>query len=159
MSRARTSGSSTGATSAPTRPPVPRTVLLAVVAIAVALAACFVVLRPDGSDDSGGASASAAADTQDGLCATLDATSDGDVVAARRIFYDRSHDGLHALAARAFQVDTTAAARLLEAKYPVEALLEGDPTPAQLTSALGDLADATAAAARALGEPGVERCG
>jgi hypothetical protein len=74
------------------------------------------------------------------------------------VFYDRSHDGLHELAASATDVDPAAAARLLESKQRVEALLEGAPTLADLTSALASLADATGSAAEVVGEPEVKGC-
>ena len=110
-----------------------------------------------GSDDE--ALAASLAGTQDGLCAAVRDADEGDVAGARTAFYARSHDGLHELAARATEIDPAAAARLLEAKQRVEALLEDGPDRADLIVALAGLADATAEAAAVVGEVEVERCG
>jgi hypothetical protein len=105
------------------------------------------VLRPGAGSDSHGRTTGTAARTQAGLCATLRAATDDDVVEARTIFYDQSHDGLHALAAR-----------LLEAKQRVEVLLDGTPRPAELAAAVDRLTHATAGAAEAVGEADVGGC-
>jgi hypothetical protein len=116
------------------------------------------VLRPGAGSDSHGRTTGTAARTQAGLCATLRAATDDDVVEARTIFYDQSHDGLHALAARAAETDRGAAARLLEAKQRVEVLLDGTPRPAELAAAVDRLTHATAGAAEAVGEADVGGC-
>jgi hypothetical protein len=55
----------------------------------------------------------------EGLCQVL-RDADRGVPLARAVFYDRSHDGLHDLAATVATKDRVAAARLLEAKSAVE---------------------------------------
>jgi hypothetical protein len=124
----------------------------AVVAIAVGILA---VVAWNG----GGDATSPAADTHAGLCEAMEVARNDDVEAARAAFYDRSHDGLHELAADANEVDPAAAAGLLEAKFRVEAMLDESPDPAELTAALDTLADATAGAAEVVGEGDVNGCG
>jgi hypothetical protein len=134
---------------------IPLLVLVAAVPVTV-----LAVTRSGGSDEANdGEATSPAARTHAGLCTALALADDDDVSGARAAFYDRSHDGLHELAATATDVDPAAAARLLEAKQRVESLLDGGaPTRADLTSALGGLADATARAAEDVGEPDVKGC-
>ncbi|HET6918369.1 MAG TPA: hypothetical protein VFI46_02770 [Jiangellaceae bacterium] len=127
--------------------------------ILMAPAVAFLTVRMVDRDDAGDGNGRSPASTQAGLCATLGAATDEDLAGARTIFPDRSHDGLHQLAAHATEVDPTAAAELLRTKQRVEALLDGTPQPAELTTALRHLADATAQAAEAVGETDVKGCG
>jgi hypothetical protein len=132
----------------------------ALVAALVLVTAAFLALaRTNGGDGpaNGSGAATSAARTHAGLCAAISAAQDDDVSEARAAFYDRSHDGLHELAASTAEVDRAAAAQLLETKQRVEALLEGTPPPGDLSAALGPLVDATARAAGVVGEA-VNRC-
>ncbi|MGH9193532.1 MAG: hypothetical protein ACRDZ0_13795 [Acidimicrobiales bacterium] len=127
--------------------------------MALVLVTFLAVSGSGGSDEANdGEVTSPAARTHAGLCIALALADDDDVSGARAAFYDRSHDGLHELAAAATDVEPAAAARLLEAKQRVEALLDGSPTRADLSPALAGLADATARAAEVVGEPDVEGC-
>lgn len=136
-----------------------RWALIALLVLVVAVLLTFLaVTRSSGSDEANdGEATSPAARTHAGLCTALGLADDDDVSGARAAFYDRSHDGPHELAASATDVDP-AAARLLEAKQRVEALLEGTPTRAELTSALASLADATDRADEVVGAPDVKGC-
>ena len=136
-----------------------RAVIALVVLGAGVLVAFLAVTRSSGSDEANDEEAtSSVTRTYAGLCIALGLADGDDVSGARAAFYDRSHDGLHELAARATDVDTTAAARLLEAKQRVEALLEVAPTRAVLTATLASLADATARAAEVVGQADVQGC-
>lgn len=129
------------------------------VVVAGVLVAILAVTRSSGSDGANNDEATTSvARTYAGLCAGLRLANDDDVSGVRTAFYDRAHDGLHELAARATDTDTVAAARLLEAMQRVEALLDDAPTRADLASALASLADATARAAEVVGEPDVQGC-
>lgn len=86
-----------------------------------------------------------------GLCSARLAAASGDVSGARRIFFDRSHQPLHELAAQAADRDRAAAARLLEAKEAAEAGFER--ASPRLVSELNQLLDAAAVAIDAVGEP------
>jgi hypothetical protein len=67
-------------------------------------------------------------------------------------FNNRAHETLHHIAAAAEeQGDTGAAAALLETKFVVETDLEQEEAPPELTTHAGALAEATAAAIRAIG--------
>ena len=81
-----------------------------------------------------------------------------DVAAARDVFFDLAHDGLHDLADRATNVDRTVAGELLRDKEQVEGLLDGATPPEQLRLALLHLHESTAAAAVAVGAPEPEGC-
>jgi hypothetical protein len=85
----------------------------------------------------------------DGLCAALDQA--GDVAAAERTFYDRSHDALHEIAAAAQDVDPEATAALLTAKNAVETDLRKDAKPPALRGHLQTLIAATVDVLAALG--------
>ncbi|MGH2767562.1 MAG: hypothetical protein ACRD0D_13870 [Acidimicrobiales bacterium] len=88
----------------------------------------------------------------EGLCLALEQAG-ADVRAARKTFFDRSHEALHIIARAVQRVDRPAAARVLEAKQAVEAKFEGGPGPADLQAALRRL---LAAARAALGRLSVE---
>lgn len=104
-----------------------------------------------GSDPMRGPSFAAA---RDGLCQAGQAASRGDAAGARAVFFDRSHQPLHELAAAAQERDRAAAARLLEAKERVESGLE-KPSPT-LADDLDTLAVVTgrAMAVAGGGDPG-----
>lgn len=103
-------------------------------------------------------------DEVDGDVATVDGVCDAaraagtDVAAARDVFFDLAHDGLHDLADRATNVDRTVAGELLRDKEQVEGLLDGATPPEQLRLALLHLHESTAAAAVAVGAPEPEGC-
>ncbi|MDP1805867.1 MAG: hypothetical protein Q8K72_11910 [Acidimicrobiales bacterium] len=61
---------------------------------------------------------------RDGVCQAAEAARTGDTRRARAVFFDRSHQPLHELAAAAQERDRAATARLLEAKERVESGLE-----------------------------------
>ena len=61
---------------------------------------------------------------RDGVCQAAEAARTGDERRARALFFDRSHQPLHELAASAQERDRAATARLLEAKARVESGLE-----------------------------------
>ncbi len=92
-----------------------------------------------------------------GVCGALVAARSGDIEDARAVFFDDAHDGLHDLATRTAEVDRAATAELLRAKERIEALMESSSAP-DLQTALADLADATAAAARTLDPEAATSC-
>lgn len=67
------------------------------------------------------------------VCDALGEARAGDAVAARQIFTDQAHEGLHELAAATSEQDRAAAADLLEAKQQVESDLTG-PAPPLVTA-------------------------
>ena len=75
----------------------------------------------------------------------------GGLDAASTIFFGTSHDGLHAIAAAAQEVDRGAAGSLLEAKQRVEADLSGTELPAGFGADVESLVAATGAALAAVG--------
>ena len=79
-----------------------------------------------------------------GACAALDASADGGD--ARAVFYDRAHDGLHEPTSDPASQDRAVAGLLLRSKEQVETLL-GGASPAQTTTALKELSEATVDAA------------
>jgi hypothetical protein len=83
-----------------------------------------------------------------GLCETVKAA--GDLPAARVVFYNQAHDGLHVLNAMVAERDREAAARLAEATNTVEIdFLYADQNPKlkpHLTALLTAASDALAAA-------------
>lgn len=82
----------------------------------------------------------------------------GEPERAAATFQNEAHDGLHALAGDA-RLSRQAAARVLEAKYHVEADIEQErPDPAELRDHLRTLYVAAAAAATEL-DAEVEECG
>jgi hypothetical protein len=83
------------------------------------------------------------------LCRIAAGELEGDRVA--EAFHGRVHDALHEVAAEARAVDPAAAGALLEAKAVVEADLELTEPPADLLAHARTLADAFAAAVRAMG--------
>lgn len=87
------------------------------------------------------------------MCDALAASVEGRDAGA--VFYDRAHDGLHDLAADTAAQDRAVAGRLLRSKERVEALLDAT-APAQTTTALRELSEATAAAV-AVVEPGLDQ--
>jgi len=66
------------------------------------------------------------ASARGGVCQAAEAAGDGDAAGAKTIFFDRSHQPLHELAAAAQERDRGVAARLLEAKERVESGFEND---------------------------------
>lgn len=128
-------------------------ILLVILAGFVALA----VTAGDGSDDE--ASPSAATAVHGGLCRALQAAEAGDREAARAAFFDRSHDGLHDLAARAAEIDRSLAADLLEAKHQVEAHLDGHEDGSDLAPDVRALAAVTASATERVDGADVKDCG
>ena len=89
---------------------------MVVVVVVVGLAA--VVANRSGS----GGSATSERTYRD-LCSSLGAAEAGDVNDASKLFTDRVHGPLHALAAETAETDRAAAARPLESKNAVEAKL------------------------------------
>lgn len=107
--------------------------VFAIVAVAAAIGAVA------GGSDGGSAPATGPsfAAARDGLCQAGDAAGHGDAAGARAVFFDRSHQPLHELAAAAQERDRASAARLLEAKERVESGLDkGSPTLADDLDAL-----------------------
>lgn len=93
-----------------------------------------------------------------GLCQAEALAADGDVEGARRVFFDRSHEYLHVLAAEAQEEDPRAVGTLLERKERVEASLrEEEPDPG-LPAMLAELREAMAATARVRGLEPPEGC-
>lgn len=97
------------------------------------------------------------ADPRNALCDAAAAARQGDAPTARQIFFSRSHQALHLLAATAQAKSRAAAAALLEAKAKVEAGF--DPPAASLGEDLEALALMTGRAMAAAGgnDPGL--CG
>ena len=83
------------------------------------------------------------ADALQGVCLAGRQAATGNVEAARRTFFDRSHDTLHLLAVALEVVDRQKAGEVLLAKQLVEADLEVTPVRANLALDLGRLADVT----------------
>jgi len=127
-------------------PRFPGHCLVVVVGLGLALGACGGG-RSRPATATAGAAAAATGDflaAEAGLCqARAEAASDPK--AARATFFDRSHQGLHAIARELEGVDRAAAARLLEAKQAVEADFTGEASPAKLRDDLGVLSDTTRA--------------
>ncbi len=69
----------------------------------------------------------------------------------RATFQNRAHESLHHIAAEAQDEDTASAAALLEAKFVVEADLELDEAPADLSEHVSALATATSDAIVVIG--------
>lgn len=70
---------------------------------------------------------------------------------ANAIFFDRSHEMLHVIAAAADEVDREVSTALLVAKQRVEADLREDPLPPGFAAGVETLLGATVAAVRAIG--------
>lgn len=84
-----------------------------------------------------------------GLCEMR--TNAGDRDAAHRVFYDRSHEELHVIAAAAQLGDPAVAGRLLRAKELIEADLRPERFPGGLVRNLDALIGATRDALEAIG--------
>ncbi len=108
------------------------------------------------TDLSGGITQDQAGEAMAALCdiARGRVTSFDEVRAA---FQNRAHEMLHHIAAVAQEEDPASAGALLEAKSVVEADLGQDEPPADLAAHAAALAEATAAAIRAIGL-GAEAC-
>lgn len=128
-------------------------ILFVILAGLVALA----VTAGDGSDDE--TSPAPATAVHRGLCRALQAAEAGDREAARAAFFDRSHVGLHELAARAAEIDRSLAADLLEVKQQVEAILGGDEDGSDLADDLRALAAVTASTTERVDGADVKDCG
>ena len=96
--------------------------LLLCAAAAVGLTIAALSFEPEDKAPPGAARAAHAA-----VCDSLAAARSGDAAAARMVFVDRAHEGLHQLAADTADQDRAAAAELLEAKQEVESALTGPP--------------------------------
>ena len=83
------------------------------------------------------------ADALQGICLARSQAASGNVVPARRTFFDRSHDTLHLLALALEGVDRQNAGELLVAKQLVEADLEATPVRSALPQDLGRMAEVT----------------
>ena len=83
------------------------------------------------------------ADALQGVCLARSQAAAGNVVAARRTFFDRSHDTLHLLALALEAVDRQKAGEVLLAKQLVEADLESTPVRSALPQDLARLAAVT----------------
>lgn len=90
----------------------------------------------------------AAAAVLQGLCGVRDAP---DAPAANAIFYDRTHQELHVIAAATEEQARSAAATLLEAMQRVEAELERPLLPAAFSADVESLVGATRAALSSIG--------
>lgn len=88
-----------------------------------------------------------------GLCDAQTVAASGDVTSAADLFQDRTHAYLHEFADRISSTDREGAARLLEAKEVVEALLGTPETadPQGVAAALQELQGALARAAISAG--------
>lgn len=120
--------------------------------VAVGALAGVLLLSGDGGDTSTDPPSNLE-ETLLGLCAASSEAAEGSVEDAGDVFYDRSHQGLHDLAAQASDEDRAAVTRLLETKQRVEALLRGGASPGELRSQLRRLLDAASEAARAIDVP------
>jgi hypothetical protein len=119
--------------------------------VAAALALTISACGRDGDGERATRSPSAWSATIAGLCAAAGEAGAGDADAARRTFFDESHDPLHRLADEATERDRVVAAVLLEAKEKVEAGFDaGSPS---LAGDLATLADAARAAVRVIEKP------
>lgn len=127
-----------------------RRLVFAALAVAVAVGVGAVLATDEGPPPSSPLPGGSVGETVLGLCAAADAASAGTVEGARDAFYDRSHEGLHALARLAGDADRAATARLLEAKRDVEAALEDARASEALAAGLRELLDRTRAAAIAV---------
>lgn len=108
----------------------PLGLLLGGVFAIVAVAAAVSALTGDSSSQPPRSSSFGPA--RDGVCQAAEAARTGDARRARALFFDRSHQPLHELAAAAQERDRAATARLLEAKERVESGLEKEsPTLAE----------------------------
>ena len=83
------------------------------------------------------------ADSLQGICLSRRQAAAGDVDAAGRTFFDRSHDTLHLLALALEDVDRAKAGELLLAKQLVESDLESTPVREALPQDLRRLAEVT----------------
>lgn len=129
-------------------------VLLVAVGGLVAAGVLVGVLVPSGGEEEGAdGDGSAVPETLLGLCAAADAAADGSVEDAGDVFFDRSHQGLHDLAARASEEDRAAAAAVLETKRRVESMLRDDASPDELPPELRRLLEDARTAARAIDVP------
>ena len=109
----------------------PLGLLLGGVFAIVAVAAAVGALTGDGSPPPPPPSSSFGP-ARDGVCQAAEAARTGDARRARAVFFDRSHQPLHELAAAAQERDRAATARLLEAKERVESGLDKEsPTLAE----------------------------
>ena len=116
--------------------------LAAVVGLGVGAA----VLVPRGFNASPSNEAEPEMRTFQAVCNAADRATRGEYEAARRIFVDEAHEGLHQLAAALSDIDREAEARLLEAKAGVEAF--GNTfTPATIDALVGLRAAAALAVA------------
>jgi hypothetical protein len=118
-----------------TRRPVATAALIGLVALV--MVSCAPASSRDASP-----SAALLTDAAAALC-TARRQAATDVLAARRVFYDRAHDHLHDLARQTQGADRPAAARLLEAKQRVEHDLDAGATPQRLVGDLDQLLAAT----------------
>lgn len=135
---------------------VNRTTAGLLAAVALVLAG-WLALSATGDNDTDTPTDGAGSSPLAGVCDALVAARSGDIEDARAVFFDDAHDGLHDLAARTAEVDRAATADLLRAKERIEALMESSST-SSLQTALADLADATAAAARTLDPEAATSC-
>ena len=92
------------------------------------------------------------------LCDATQRAKQGQFPAARVAFHDRVHAALHELAADVAERHRSVAARLLEAKEQVEAVIDAPQSP-DLSGRLRRLTAQTRAAATILGEPVGVSCG
>lgn len=127
--------------------------------VLVAIVAAVVLLSCGSSGETGPASPSgalgivteeAADRTVSELC-RIRTTLAKDRDAANRVFYDRSHDELHVIAAAAQGEDPAVAGRLLQAKERVEADLRPERLPGGFVQNLDALIAATRDALGAIG--------
>jgi hypothetical protein len=129
----------------------------ALLGVAVIVGAAFAVVRlafDHESEPPEPAASARSSEARDSLCVAAAAVRRADVSTARKLFFGRTHDQLHMLAADTAKRSRPAAARLLEAKAKVEGGV--DPPAATLADDLEVLAVATGRAMAAAGgiDPG-----
>ncbi len=85
------------------------------------------------------------AEALQGVCLARSQAAAGNAEAARRTFFDRSHDALHVLALALEPVDRAKAGELLLAKQLVESDLQATPVRSALAQDIRRLAEVTRA--------------
>lgn len=135
--------------------PSRRSVVLAAIATALVLASCGASgggeTSPASPSGALGVVTQQAADRAvSGLC-RIRTTHAEDRGAANRVFYDRSHEELHVIAAAIQEDDPAVAGRLLRAKERVEADLRPKRLPGGFVRDLDALIEATGDAFEAIG--------
>ena len=138
---------------------VARRIVGSLIGLAVITVGIFAVVRLGFDHETAATEPAASArssEARDSLCEAAASVRRGDPAGARSIFFGRTHDRLHQLAADTGERSRAAAARLLEAKAKVEAGF--DPPAASLAEDLEVVAVATGQAMAAAGAFDPGRC-